>query len=280
MSMRPIKMVSGAGARAPRGVCPGPDPCKLRGFGHATRPLLSVFPRRLRTTRSPCTSLLTSRATRWKSRRTTCPASGLTASATAWAACRCPVERKPGRGGGCLLPGSLSSPAPQHPHAALGQPGSAAWVVWVVEPIARGAPTQRRGGSGGSDGVPRVCRPHHCCLQRPTPLRRPLFALPAAGSATSTPATEATSTSLRPETSDTGTSGLPSSPRSSPSAASGTCSGTRRAPSSPPTRPPTERAACPPRARRGPTGPPRPPSRSPAQHFPCTLHMPWMYSTL
>lgn len=43
-------------------------------------------PRRPRTTRSPCTSLLTSRATRWTSRRTTCPASGLTASATAWAA--------------------------------------------------------------------------------------------------------------------------------------------------------------------------------------------------
>lgn len=142
MSMRPIKMVSGVGVRAPCGLCLGPDPCNLRGFGHATQPLPSVLPRRLRTTRSPCTSLLTSRATRWKSRRTTCPASGLTASATAWAACRCPVERKPGRGGGCLLPGSLSFPVPRHPHAALGQPGSAARVVWVVEPIAWGAPTQ------------------------------------------------------------------------------------------------------------------------------------------
>lgn len=76
---------------------------------HCPAPSLCL-PRRLRTTKSPSTSLLTSRATRWKSRRTMCPACGLMVSATAWAACRCPVERKLG----CR------------------QTESAAWLVWVA----------------------------------------------------------------------------------------------------------------------------------------------------
>lgn len=83
---------------------------KLQSFGCTAQHPPSVFPRRLRTTKSPSTSLLTSRATRWKSRRTMCPASGLMASATAWAACRCPVERKLGCSRGCLVPDSPPCP--------------------------------------------------------------------------------------------------------------------------------------------------------------------------
>lgn len=136
MSMRPIKMVSGLAAESPqrglakaRSCCSMPHCSKLQGFGHTTQHLPPVIPRRLRTTRSPCMSLLTSRATRWKSRRMTCPAFGLTASATVWAACRCPVERKPDHSGSCLLP---CSPSPLHPGSllrALEQPESATWLV-------------------------------------------------------------------------------------------------------------------------------------------------------
>lgn len=74
-----------------------------------------------------------------------CPASGLMASATAWAACRCPVERKLGCSRGCLVPDSPPCP-PQV--AAVGSQadrklcmagfggmvgfGGMAWLFWVV----------------------------------------------------------------------------------------------------------------------------------------------------